>query len=115
MRTAYIFLKEAALRTNCPECYTKDGLLLSFYQKKIASKFYNRTTIEVEERLECKICETKIYPARWTDDIERMYEYHFKTVTPIKSEFSLTGLSIGLLVGLLLIAGAFVYYIAQFM
>ena len=115
MKTAYIFLKEAPLRTNCPECYTKDGLLLSFHQKQIASKLYNRTTTTLEDRLECKICETKIYPGRWTDDIDRMYDYHLKTVVPKKSAFSLTPLSIGLLIALVLTIGGVGYYITQFL
>ncbi len=115
MKTVYTFLKEAPLRTNCPECYTKDGLLLSFHQKRIESKLYDRITNTIEERLECGICETKIYPVQWTDDIERMYEYHLKTVAIQNTTFRLTTLSAGILVGVLLAAIGFVYWILQLM
>ena len=114
MKIAYIFLKEAGLRTNCPECYAKDGLLLSFHQKKMASKFYNRITDKIEERLECQLCESRVYPGRWTDDIDRMYEYHLKTITPQKTTFNLTSLSIGLLLGVVLLVLGLAYYIVQF-
>jgi len=80
VKVEYILLKEAILNNNCPECYAKESLLLSFKQKKLLSKFYVKTKGEVIEHMECKKCETTIFPGRWTDDIERVYNYHKKTI-----------------------------------
>ena len=110
MSTDFIILKEAALTNNCPECYSTEGLTLSFKQKKVASALIHRVTSEVVESLYCDNCHTHIYPVRWTDDIERVYDYHKKTVKPMKSSFKLTPLFIWLLIiDALLIAGVIVY------
>ncbi len=110
MSTDFIILKEAPLTNNCPECYSTEGLTLSFKQKKVASALIHRVTSEVVESIDCKNCNTKIYPVRWTDDIERVYDYHKKTVTPKKTSFKLTPLFIWLLViDALLITGVILY------
>lgn len=80
MKTEYIVLKETILTNNCPECYSKDSLQLSFKQQRQFSKLFITTKKDIIERLDCKKCETTIFPGRWTDDIERVYNYHKKTI-----------------------------------
>jgi len=42
MESNLITIKEVALKNNCPECYTKEGLQLSFKQKLTDTKsFYS--------------------------------------------------------------------------
>ncbi len=81
METEYIILKEATLNNNCPECYSKDGMVLSFKQKRIKSKLLVKTNGNIIESIECNKCENKIFPGQWTIDIERVYDYHRKTIT----------------------------------
>jgi len=90
VKTEYIVLKETTLTNNCPECYSKDSLQLSFKQQKQFSKLFITTKKDIIECLDCKKCETTIYPGRWTDDIERVYNYHKKTIqkTPSGTRFT---------------------------
>ena len=92
MKTEYIILKEAILNNNCPECYATESLSLSFKQKRLFSKLYIKTKGEVIEQMDCKKCETTIFPGRWTDDIERVYNYHKKTIHLQTSSIRFTGL-----------------------
>ncbi|SEK90888.1 hypothetical protein SAMN04487910_1446 [Aquimarina amphilecti] len=92
MKTEYIVLKETVLNNNCPECYSKESLLLSFKQKKTFSKLFIKTNKEVIESMDCRKCETTIFPGRWTDDIERVYNYHRKTIDLKSSSVKFTGL-----------------------
>lgn len=113
MKTEYIVLKETILNNNCPECYSTESLLLSFKQKRLFSKLFIRTKEEVIESMHCKKCETVIFPGRWTDDIERVYSYHKKTINAKPSGIRFTGLFYLLLLIVLLLGVAtyiFLYY-----
>ncbi len=82
MTSKYITVKEVVLKNNCPECYNNEGLLLTFKQQFIETKFRKSITSEIKHEIECKICDTIIYPVQWTDDIERVFEYQKKAFTP---------------------------------
>ncbi len=73
------------LNNNCPECFSTKGLQLTFKQRFIETSFYKSITQEVSTEMNCIVCNTKIYPARWTDDIERVYDYKMKAFQPKKS------------------------------
>ncbi|KAA1243761.1 hypothetical protein [Aquimarina sp. RZ0] len=90
MKTEYIVLKETILNNNCPECYATESLLLSFKQEKVFSRLVIKTKKTIVEQMDCKQCETTIFPGRWTDDIERVYEYHKKTLQPKPSSTRFT-------------------------
>ncbi|WP_372938205.1 hypothetical protein [Seonamhaeicola sp.] len=85
MKESFINLKEVVLKNNCPECYSKEGLRLTFQQKIVETKFYKSITSQVNHILECNVCNTTIYPIQWTNDIERVFEYQQKTVQPKKA------------------------------
>lgn len=85
MSEKLITIKEVALNNNCPECYSKNGMKLTFHQKFIETKFYKSITSEISHNIECKTCNTKIYPVQWTEDIERVFEYQKKSFAPKKS------------------------------
>ena len=85
MSEKLVTVKEVALNNNCPECYSKNGLQLTFQQKFIETKFYKSITSEIIHKIECKTCNTKIYPVQWTEDIERVYEYQKKAFVQKKS------------------------------
>ena len=82
MSEKFITIKEFTLNNNCPECYSKDGLRLTFKQKFIETKFYKSITKDIKNSIACKTCNTVIYPVQWTDDIERVFEYHQKAFEP---------------------------------
>ncbi|MEX0275249.1 MAG: hypothetical protein AB3N16_12815 [Flavobacteriaceae bacterium] len=82
-------IKETELGNNCPECYNQ-SLQLSFYQRHKLGVLYHRTTKEVSHQIKCQKCLEVIYPVKWTDDIERIFEYYRKTVVPQKSRIRFT-------------------------
>ncbi len=81
MAIKLITIKEVDLNNNCPECYgTK--LQLTFKQKFKETNLFKSVTSETTQEIECKTCNSIIYPVMWTDDIERVFEYHKKAFTP---------------------------------
>lgn len=76
-------IKEAELNNNCPECFNQD-LKLTFFQKHTYGTFFHKTTNEISNEIVCKKCKSTIYPVKWTDDIERLFDYYQKTVVPEK-------------------------------
>ncbi|WP_372945130.1 hypothetical protein, partial [Muriicola sp.] len=101
-------IKEADLTNNCPECFNQD-LKLTFYQKHLISRFFNRTTSEVSHEIKCLTCGSVIYPVSWTEDIERSFEYFQKLTTPRPGSVKLTALSVWLLIVLLVLLGVSAY------
>ncbi|WP_406685596.1 hypothetical protein N1F78_07725 [Seonamhaeicola sp. MEBiC1930] len=105
MSESFIKLKEVVLKNNCPECYSVEGLRLTFQQKIKETKFYKSITSQVIHSLECKVCNTIIYPVQWTDDIERVFEYQQKAIKPKKASRYLKQTSwIGILLFVLVMA-----------
>jgi len=111
VKTEYITLKEASLNNNCPECYSTNGMVLSFKQKKLKSKLLIKTKGNVIESINCGTCENQIYPGQWTQDIERVYQYHKKTITSVPSSIKFTGLFYLLVFVILLMISAGYAYI----
>ncbi|GAA3595739.1 hypothetical protein Q4Q39_07660 [Flavivirga amylovorans] len=85
MSKKLVTIKEVVLTNNCPECYSKEGLRLYFKQKVIDTKFYKSITSKISHEIVCKTCNTIIYPVKWTDDIERVFEYQKKAFIPKKA------------------------------
>ncbi len=85
MSEKLITIKTVDLINNCPECFSTKGLQLTFKQRFIDTAFYKSITQEVTTEMNCIVCHTEIYPARWTDDIERVYEYQMKAFQPKKA------------------------------
>ena len=113
MAEKFITIKEVALKNNCPECYSNDGLHLTFKQKFKESNFYKSITQETKHILNCKTCNTTIYPVSWTEDIERVVNYHQRAFLPKKDTFKLkkkAWLLIGITVALL-IAGVTLFFL----
>ena len=103
-----IVIKEADITNNCPECYNQK-LRLTFYQKHIYNSFYHRTTGEVTHQIECQKCHSIIYPVNWTPDIERVFDYYNKLVTPDKKSMRFTTLFFVILILVLALIGAGIY------
>lgn len=101
-------IKKADLTNNCPECFNQE-LKLSFYQKHLISRFYNRTTSEVSHEIKCLTCGSVIYPVSWTEDIERSFEYFQKLTVPEVSRVRLTRMSYALFIILFVVLGTLVY------
>ena len=113
MNEKLITVKEVSLKSNCPECYSTEGLKLTFKQKFKETKFYKSLTNDIVEELTCSKCNTTIYPVSWTDDIERVYAYQKKAFTPKPSSIKLKRLAwilfivIDIIAAFLIIAGVF--------
>ncbi|WP_034062676.1 hypothetical protein [Lacinutrix jangbogonensis] len=84
MSDKLITVKEVSLNNNCPECFSKEGLELTFKQQFIETKFSKSITQDITTQMHCNICDTIIYPVNWTEDIERVYNYQMKAFTPKK-------------------------------
>jgi hypothetical protein len=114
MEDKYIIIKEVALNNNCPECYSTDGLWLTFKQKFVETKFYKSITSEIKHDIECKTCNSIIYPVQWTDEIERVFEYQKKAFTSKKSSIYLKKLSwilIGIIIAVVIATIILVIYL----
>ncbi|RIA08441.1 hypothetical protein OE09_0253 [Flavobacteriaceae bacterium MAR_2010_72] len=82
MEDQFFTLKEVYLNNHCPECYSREGLHLTFKQKFIEAKLYKAVTSYTEHSLSCSKCNTSIFPVRWTDDIEQVVDYHIRARSP---------------------------------
>lgn len=107
-----LVIKEADITNNCPECYNQE-LKLTFYQKHTYGAFYHRTTNEVTHEIKCKKCNSIIYPVNWTPDIERVYDYYNKLVTPDRASIRFTMLSFIILALMLCLVAAAIYFFLQ--
>ncbi|AUC75041.1 hypothetical protein [Olleya sp. Bg11-27] len=85
MSEKLITIKTIDLNNNCPECFSTKGLQLTFKQLFIETSFYKSVTQEVNTEMNCTVCNTPIYPGRWTDAIERVYDYQMKAFQPKKA------------------------------
>ena len=102
-------IKEADLTNNCPECFNQD-LKLTFYQKHTYGAFFHRTTNEITNQIVCRKCNSMIYPVKWTDDIERMFDYYQKTVVPERKSTKPTFLFFIILLLMIAVVGIGVYF-----
>lgn len=93
MKEDFITVKQAQLNNHCPECYSTDGLILTFSQKFKETVFYKALTNYSRVTLDCNVCQTQIFPVSWTDDIERVVAYHKKAFVPKEATFKLKKLS----------------------
>ena len=103
MATNFIEYKKAPLKSNCPECYSTDGLTLIFAYKNEKNKLFERSTTAVKTTMFCTNCNTVIYPSRWTDDIERVFEYNKKLAPPPEPYFKFKPLSLILLLSIIIV------------
>jgi hypothetical protein len=87
MKPQYITIKNVPLNNNCPECYSREGLQLTFKQLFKETKFFKSITNETTENLNCSVCSTEIFPVMWTEDIERVMNYQKKAFIPKPASF----------------------------
>ncbi len=110
MKTQTHNLHTSKIHNNCPECYSTEGLEFSFSQEEKENKLYSRASKEIKEELYCHSCEQQIFPVKWTDDIERVYEYHKKRLKPKSSGFKLKPLAYLLILLDAIIIAALIYF-----
>jgi len=104
-------LHTAKINNNCPECYSTDGLEFIFSQEEVENKLYSKANKEVVETLHCQTCDQDIYPVNWTQDIERVYDYHRKVAKPKSSGIKLKPLAYLLILTDALIIAWIIYYL----
>lgn len=76
MNEDYITISKHKLSNHCPECYSDEGLVLTYRQKTKETPFYKAVTSNTVKELYCETCDTAIYPVRWTEDIDQIVQYH---------------------------------------
>ncbi|GAB5398731.1 MAG: hypothetical protein Aureis2KO_03160 [Aureisphaera sp.] len=103
-------LHTSRINNNCPECYSTEGLEFSFSQTENENKFYSKATKEIQEKLYCHSCNQQIFPVKWTEDIERVYEYHKKLAKPIGTGLKLKPLAYFIILLDAIILAALIYY-----
>lgn len=100
-------IKKVELKNNCPECFNNNGLNLTFKQTYIENSFQKFVTNNINYEINCDTCKSTIYPERWDDDIERVFEYQKRAFTPRATSRQLKkGAWILIFSCLILIAGA---------
>ena len=104
-----VILKEAEITNNCPECFNQD-MKLTFYQKHLFRRLYHKTTTSITHQIKCNKCKKIIYPVNWTEDIERIFEYYQKMVSPEKASTKFTALFYILILSPCIIAGILYYF-----
>ncbi|TDI74922.1 MAG: hypothetical protein E2O87_02825 [Bacteroidetes bacterium] len=104
-------LHKAQVNNNCPECYSAEGLEFIFSQEEVQNKLYSKANKEVIEILHCHTCDQDIYPVKWTEDIEQVYDYHRKLAKPKNSGIKLKPLAYLLILTDALIITAIIYYL----
>ncbi|MEL6809944.1 MAG: hypothetical protein AAFP76_01265 [Bacteroidota bacterium] len=103
-------LHKAQVNNNCPECYSTEGLEFTFSQEEVDHKLYSKAGKEIIETLHCNTCQQTIYPVNWTEDIERVYDYHRKLAQPKGTGLKLKPLAYILILIDALILAALIYY-----
>ncbi len=93
MKHSYILVKTESLNNNCPECFSTEGLQLSFNQQFVETRFYKTLTNSITYELKCSVCNTDIFPVRWTDGIDRVVNYKKKAFTAKPKSFKLKRLA----------------------
>ena len=93
MEPKYFTLKEVSLNNNCPECYSREGLQLTFKQKFVENALYRAISKDTIATMFCNVCHSEIFPARWTDDIDRVFDYQKRAATPKPVSFKLKPLA----------------------
>ncbi len=61
MKTTHT-LHTARLNNNCPTCFAREGLELSFTQDKTATKIYEKAEKEINSKMFCHTCGNDIFP-----------------------------------------------------
>lgn len=107
-----VVIKQADLTNNCPECYNQE-IKLTFYQKHRYGRFSHRATGEVTHELKCNTCNSILYPVKWTEDIERVFDYYQKTVVPEKTSLKFTPLFYGLILLVIVLIASGVYFLLE--
>lgn len=111
MEPKYFTLKEVSLNNNCPECYSREGLQLTFKQKFVESVLYKAISKDTTAALYCNVCENEIFPERWTDDIDRVFDYQKRAATPKPTSFKLKPLAWVLILFNVLIVGGILFFV----
>ncbi|MGF1559490.1 MAG: hypothetical protein ACFCUL_10420 [Flavobacteriaceae bacterium] len=107
-----VLIKEANLANNCPECFHQ-GLTLLFYQKHRYGKLFHSVTGEISNQIRCNKCGSDVYPSKWTDDIERIFEYYQKMVSPEKTSLKFNTLFYVLMLVITALVAAIVFVLNQ--
>ncbi|MCH2490128.1 MAG: hypothetical protein MK211_08265 [Flavobacteriales bacterium] len=101
----------ATISNNCPICYANDGLEFTFTQQIKDTPLYSKSEKNVNGSLYCHNCNSAVYPVNWTEDIERVNDYHKKLAVPEHQGIKLKPLAYVIIVADLLVLIAIVYFV----
>ena len=110
MDDKFFTLKTFNLNNHCPECYSREGLELTFKQKFVENTFFKAITTDTIHSLYCTNCNTEIFPVRWTDDVDQVVDYHIRAVTPKPKSLKLKKMSWVIIFALTILVFGAVYF-----
>ncbi|SDB64345.1 hypothetical protein SAMN03097699_2947 [Flavobacteriaceae bacterium MAR_2010_188] len=111
MDQKYFTISKHKISNHCPECYSAEGLELTCRQRFNETTFYKAIAKETRCDLYCETCDSEIFPVRWTDDIERVVDYHRRGLKPKRASIKLKKLTwILIIVAIILVAVMVVSY-----
>lgn len=93
MEDSYVTVKEVSLNNHCPECYSTDGLQLTFKQRFVENIFYKAIAKDIKHFMVCNTCNTEIFPVSWSNDLEKVFEYQERAFIPRSAAFKLKQLT----------------------
>jgi hypothetical protein len=93
MEEKFFTVKEVTINNHCPECYSNNGMQLTFKQKFVENYFYKAISNDTKHTLICRTCHSEIYPVSWTHDLEQVFDYQQRALVPKAATFKLKKLS----------------------
>lgn len=115
MKTQFLTLKEVKLHNNCPECFSNDGLHLSFKQKFVQNALYKSVTSDIKNEMQCRTCNSAIFPGSWTREIDQVVAYQERAIKPKPKSIKLTKLAwIIIILDAILIIGVLLFAFGVF-
>lgn len=104
-------LHRARLNNNCPTCFGKDGLELTFTQTERENAFFHKPSTDIDKNLYCHNCKNPIYPVNWTEDIERVYDYNKKLAETKRQYLKIKPLFYIVIIAAIIVVAAVIYMI----
>jgi len=81
------------LSNHCPECYSNEGLRLTFKQRFTENAFSKSIVEDLKNEIHCLTCDNPIYSGRWTREIEQVVAYQQRATTPKATSMKIKTLS----------------------
>jgi len=107
-------LHTAKLINDCPECSVTNELEISFTQLEKENRYYRKNEKKNIGTIFCNNCKSTIYPESWSENLEKVYEYHNKLAIPKSTQLTLQPISYAICLLVLTTIVALIYFLIKF-